>query len=603
MSGNGNGNGSSGHGDIPSAPVQLRFGAKAALSLPPQVPVQKYRPAQSNIPDDKRVRAQLKKAAADHIRQVNAVPPLTMSELREHTAAVLTLTGVDLKFKDYVAVLVSNAAWHDTIAKIPYERRLLLIPKCLRIEDKCPAPFDQFGLLCKECGLCSIQDLTVEAERLGYAVLVAEGSAIVRSMIETGKIDAVVGVSCLNVLEKSFPHMEAAAIPGVAIPLLQDDCINTTVDLDWVWDLIHLTSKDKTYRLDLDGLKADVKSWFGAASLDEIMGPAADETSSVARRWLAKDGKRWRPYLTACATMALLSDSTDEAPVVTADLKKLAVAVECFHKASLIHDDIEDGDEKRYGESTLHAEEGIPVALNAGDFLLGEGYRLIGELGVADSVKVEMLKLAAAGHLTLSRGQGRELSWIRKPAPLASIDVLDLFRLKTAPAFEVALRLGACLGGADEETHDVLHKYSESLGIAYQIQDDLEDCKEGSESDDLSKGRPSVVVAIAYKRAEGAEKELMSTLFRPATAPVNGAAHAVFKSSKAIEKAEELLEAYKEEAIRSLRFLSGPTLKGLLRRVVGKIFGEHLIEGYCKEFEARNAAARTADAQAPVAGL
>ncbi|MBV8881061.1 MAG: DUF116 domain-containing protein, partial [Planctomycetaceae bacterium] len=400
MSGNGT-------NDIPAAPVQLRFGAKPALSLPPQVPIQKYRASQSNIPDDKRVRAQLKKAAADHIRRVNAVPPLTISELREHTAAVLALTGVDVQFKDYVAVLVSNAAWHDTVAKIPYERRLLLLPKCLRVEDKCPAPFDEFGLLCKECGLCSIQDLTVEAERLGYAVLVAEGSAIVRSMIETGKIEAVVGVSCLNVLEKSFPHMEAAAIPGVAIPLLQDDCINTTVDLDWVWDLIHLTSKDKTYRLDLEALKADVKTWFGAASLDEIMGPATDETSAVARRWLAKDGKRWRPYLTACATMALLSDQKDEAPRITPDLKKLAVAVECFHKASLIHDDIEDGDELRYGERTLHAEEGVPVALNAGDFLLGEGYRLIGELSVDPAIKVEMLQLASAGHLTLSRGQGR----------------------------------------------------------------------------------------------------------------------------------------------------------------------------------------------------
>jgi len=596
MSGNGT------NGDIPAAPVQLRFGAGAALSLPPQVPIQKYRPSQSNIPDDKRVRAQLKKAAADHVRQVNAVPPLTLDELREHTAAVLALTGTDVKFKDYAAVLVSNAAWHDTVARIPYERRLLLLPKCLRVEDKCPAPFDEFGLLCKECGLCSIQDLTVEAERLGYAVLVAEGSAIVRSMIETGKIEAVVGVSCLNVLEKSFPHMEAAAIPGVAIPLLQDDCINTTVDLDWVWDLIHLTSKDKTYRLDLDALKTDVKSWFSAASLDEIMGPAADETSAVARKWLAKDGKRWRPYLTACATMALLSDQKEEAPSITPDLKKLAVAVECFHKASLIHDDIEDGDLKRYGESTLHSEEGIPVALNAGDFLLGEGYRLIGELNVEPAVKVEMLKLAASGHLTLSRGQGRELAWIRKPAPLASVDVLDLFRLKTAPAFEVALRLGAFLGGADDETHDVLHQYSESLGIAYQINDDLDDCKEGNESDDLSKGRPSVVVAIAYKRAEGAEKELMATLFRPATAPVNGEVHQVFKSSRATEKAEELLEAYKEAAIRSLRFLSGPTLKGLLRRVVGKIFGEHLIEGYCSEFEARNAASRAAGAQAPAGG-
>ena len=59
-------------------------------------------------------------------------------------------------------------------------------------------------------------DLQNEAERLGYAVLVAEGSALVMAIIQTGKIDALVGVSCLSVLEKAFPYMESAAIPGVA---------------------------------------------------------------------------------------------------------------------------------------------------------------------------------------------------------------------------------------------------------------------------------------------------------------------------------------------------------------------------------------------------
>jgi len=595
--------GSNGNGQPEGVPVMLRFGSGAPLTLPRQVPKQRYRQAQSNIPDDKRVRAQLKKAAEDHVRNVGAVPPLTLDELREHTAAILQQTGVDVRFKDYTAILVSNAAWRDTLAKIPYERRLLLLPKCLREEDRCPAPFDEFGLLCKECGLCSIQDLTVEADRLGYAVLVAEGSAIVRQMIETGKIEAVVGVSCINVLEKSFPHMEAAAIPGVAIPLLQDDCINTTVDLDWVWDLIHLTSNDKTYRLDLDGLKKDVQSWFSKESLARIMGEASDETSMLARDWLVKDGKRWRPYLAACVHMALQSDRHDDPPPASDDLRKLAVAVECFHKASLIHDDIEDGDEKRYGTSTLHAEVGIPVALNVGDFLLGEGYRLIGELAVAPAVKVDMLRAASAGHLMLARGQGKELCWTRNPGPLSSIEVLDIFRQKTAPAFEVALTLGAFLGEADEETHEVLRKYSESLGIAYQVRDDIEDCSGESDSNDVVGRRPSVILAIALKRAEeGAEKDLIRSLFGANPPKVNGELHQILKERKAIEKAEELLEAYKEDAIRSLRFLSNPTLKGLLRRVVGKIFGEHLVEGYCSEFEARNAASRAAGAQPPAGG-
>ena len=570
------------------------------LQLPVKVPRQTYRRAQSNIPDDKRVRVRLKQLTEDYIKRVGAIPPLTMDELREHTGAVLMEAGLDTIYKDYVAILVGNAAWRDTVARIPYDRRLLLIPKCLRVEDKCPAPFDEFGLLCKECGLCSIQDLTVEAERLGYAVLVAEGSAIVRSMIETGKIDAVVGVSCINVLEKCFPHMEAAAVPGVAIPLLQDDCINTTVDLDWVWDLIHLTSDDKTYRLDLDTLKTEVRGWFAADSLDAIMGAVrdGDETEQIARDFLATGGKRWRPYLTACTYMALESDRQEDEPELTAAVKKAAVAIECFHKASLIHDDIEDGDEQRYQSPTLHTAVGVPVALNIGDFLVGEGYRLLGELG-----KGEMTAVAAEGHVTLSRGQGRELLWVRNPKPLPSIQVLEIFRQKTAAAFEVALRLGAMLGGADEETHDVLSKYSEALGIAYQIKDDLEDFKGDADSNDLEQVRLSLILAIAHKRAEGAEKARIAALIRSGTPDGADEVHEIVRELGVLDKTEDLLEAYKEEAIRSLRFLSSPTLKGLMRRIVGKIFGEKLIEGYCSEFEARNAASRATGAESASGSL
>ena len=567
-----------------------------SLQLPVQVPRQTYRPAQSNIPDDKQVRLRLKRITENHVHKVGAIPPLTLEELQEHTQAVLAKANLDLIYKDYASILVSNAAWRDSLAKIPYDRRLLLIPKCLRVEERCPAPFDEFGLLCKECGLCSIQDLTVEAERLGYAVLVAEGSAIVRSMIETGKIEAVVGVSCINVLEKCFPHIEAAAIPGVAIPLLQDDCVNTTVDLDWVWDLIHLTSDDKTYRLDLDTIKNEVRGWFNEDSINTIMGKAEDETAKVARQWLLKGGNRWRPYLATCTYMALESDrrQADSKPVLTAAVKKAAVAIECFHKASLIHDDIEDSDEQRYGSPALHAEVGVPVALNVGDFLVGEGYRLLGDLNNTD-----MITVAAQGHVTLSRGQGRELLWARNPEPLPSVEVLDIFRQKTSAAFEVALRLGAILGQADPQAHDVLCKYSDSLGIAYQIKDDLEDFRGEADSNDLAQVRLSLVLAIAHKRAEGSQKKRIEAMIRSGGPTLQDEVRRIVATCGVLDKAEDLLEAYKEDAIRSLRFLSSPTLKGLMRRIVGKIFGEKLIEGYCSEFETRNASSRATGTQSP----
>ena len=288
-----------------------------------------------------------------------------------------------------------------------------------------------------------------------------------------------------------------------------------------------------------------------------------------------------------------MSEYHEHPPVIPADMKKLAIAIECFHKASLVHDDIEDDDDARYGEETLHMEYGVPLALNTGDFLLGEGYRLLAELEIDPEIKVEMLKLAADGHLTLCRGQGAELYWAAHPRPMSTLEVLGIFKEKTAPAFEVALRLGAYYARAARDVHDILSLYSESLGIAYQIADDLDDYSGRSDSNDLQSMRPSVVLAIAHKRA--CDKDIASLTDsiwkrRCSYEEVKTEVNELINKLEVIETADELGEAYMSQAIRSLRPLSNATLKGLLRRVVGKIFGEHLTEGHCGEFEARNAA-------------
>src|SRR5687767_5079525 len=421
------------------------------VSLPRILPVQSERPPQANIPQSLAEREHLRAAARAYVAAVRPVPPMPADGLRLGAEDVVRFARIDPLYTDYVAILLNNEVWREQLATVPFERRLLLLPKCLRIEDKCPAPFDEFGLLCKQCGLCSIQDLQEEAERLGYAVLVAEGSAIVMSIIETGKIEAIVGVSCISVLERAFPYMEAAAIPGIAIPLLQDDCIDTAVDLDWVWDVIHLTSDDRTYRMDLETIRRDVDSWFLPDALDAFLGTPKSETERIARDWLSRAGKRWRPFLTVCAWKALTDDP--DAPVPDG-LRRAAIAVECFHKASLVHDDIEDDDATRYGGDTLHAEYGVPIALNVGDLLVGEGYRLIAGSGAPAGTVVAMLRAAAEGHKTLSVGQGTELSWTRAPRALSSLQVLDIFRQKTAPAFEVALAIGCLYAGSYDEVAD-----------------------------------------------------------------------------------------------------------------------------------------------------
>ena len=566
------------------------------VSLPRVLPVQQERLPQANIPPTLAERERLKGLARRYVADVRPVPPMPADPLREHATEMLARAGADLLYKEYAAVLISNEMWRDALAGIPFERRLLLLPKCLRIEAKCPAPFDEFGLLCKKCGLCSIQDLQEEAERLGYAVLVAEGSAIVMSIIETGKIEAIVGVSCLSVLERAFPYMEAAAVPGVAIPLLQDDCIDTSVDIDWVWDVIHLTSDDRTYRMDLEAIRREVDGWFLPSQLDAFLGPANSETERIGRDWLARAGKRWRPFLTVCAWRALKGDP--DAPIPDG-LRRAAIAVECFHKASLVHDDIEDDDATRYGEDALHAAHGVPVALNVGDFLLGEGYRLLARSDAPAEAAVAMLQAAADGHRTLSVGQGAELAWVRNPKPLASLQVLDIFRQKTAPAFEVALAIGALYAGrADSELADALTRYSEALGIAYQIRDDLQDL--AGASGDICGGRPSLPLAVGLERGRAHDEH--AAVLDPAwrrQASDEQSRQAVLESLAALkvqERCDALLQGYKEQAIRSLADIDNPSLKGLLRRVVGKIFNDLEVKGWCSEFEARNAAGRAARA-------
>lgn len=564
-------------------------GSYSSAAVPKHVVQQRFRTPKKNIPQTPIERNHFLHVIRNYVAEFNPVPPMPTDELKVHADRVIGLLKCDPIYRDYIGVLINNEMWREQIAAVPFERRLLLLPKCLRVESKCPAPFDEFGLLCKQCGLCTIQDLQAEAEKLGYATLVAEGSAIVMSLIQTGKIEAIVGVSCLSVLERAFPYMEAAAIPGVAIPLLQDDCIDTTVDLDWVWDYIHLTSDDQTRRLDLGALRDEVDFWFSPVALDTIMGNAEGETERIAREWLMRAGKRWRPFLAVSTYQALRRDTGKPLPE---DIKKAAVAVECFHKASLIHDDIEDNDALRYGEKTLHEEYGTAVALNVGDLLIGEGYRLLAACKASPAAKAELVRVASEGQRELCRGQGAELCWARNPQTLTQHQVLDIFRKKTAPAFEVALRVGALYAGVEqhEEVEDVLHVYSEALGIAYQIRDDLSDLGDTGETNDIAGLRPSLLLAVAHEKAKDAKKELLASVWRrqlPVGVSVKDI-EALYTEVGADLRAKTLLETYKEEAIRCLQDLDNPNLKGLLRRVLGKIFNDVEIKGWCKEQEQAN---------------
>ncbi|MCJ8331920.1 MAG: polyprenyl synthetase family protein [Lentisphaeria bacterium] len=561
------------------------------VKLPSSIPLRPARKPQEDVPQTRVEREALRKALTEFIATENIVPPVPFEDLKVLADRFIANSEFSEQYRDFSATIMNNLVWEDELAKVPFDRRLLLLPVCLRHESKCTATFDEFGLLCKKCGLCCIQDLIEESEKLGYVVLVAEGTPLVMQLIETGKIEAIVGVSCLNVLERVFPYMESAAVPGIAIPLLQDDCKDTNIDLTWLMDVIHLTAEDKTYRLNLNELRDDVRDWFSADSLEKIMDDdASNPTAVIARDWMAKTGKRWRPFISAAMYMAAQTNNEDgEFPE---DFLKAAVAVECFHKASLIHDDIEDNDAIRYGEKTLHEEYGIPVALNVGDYLLGEGYRLLADCDISAEQKVKMLHAAAMGHRSLSSGQGAELIWANDPKPMDPKEVIHIFREKTAPAFEVALRIGSVYAGNEESIWEFIAKYSEALGIAYQISDDLDDIFGSIDSNDASDMRPSLLLALAHQKAKGDDKELMRKLWTKEIAYVDFSTdiERILSDLEIEKRARELRDAFIEEAIRSLSSLDNPSIKGLLRRIITKILDDNEVEAFCHESKPGNVA-------------
>lgn len=504
----------------------------------------------NEVPQSKAEREIFFRHVREYVGMNVLAPPATIDEIKRHASALLKKCRIDSRYSDFISVLLGNTLWKDTVSTIPFNRRIFMIPHCLRDKKTCIAEMDEFGLLCRECGKCPIGTLKKEAESLGYLVLVAEGTTLVTSLIGQGKIDAVIGIGCLSSLEKTFPHITSNAVPGMAIPLLHNGCINTEVDIEWAIDMLHLRSEDKNVRhVDYHALQKEVSSWFSIGQLYGFLKLGGSTVEKTAVEYLAKAGKRWRPFIVA-ATYKGLSPSSDKIPDT---IRTLAISIECFHKASLIHDDIEDDDEYRDGEKTLHAVHGVPIALNIGDFLLGEGYRLLARCDIPQTQKELLLDVVSQGHQNLCIGQGMELSW-RSSKHLPTVrEIIAISRLKTVPAFEVAFMLGAITAGAESRTCSSLKDFSTHLGIAYQISDDMKDASRKSEHPELS-----INLAAANELSRSARRN-------------NAGLTKGIASTKVKEKVTRLLEHHRKLAISAANRVESIALKTFLYRIIGRI--------------------------------
>ena len=185
---------------------------------------------------------------------------------------------------------------------------------------------------------------------------------------------------------------------------------------------------------------------------------------------LMAGGKRLRPMLLMASADAVGGNGDDYI--------KAACALEMIHTYSLIHDDLPamDNDDYRRGKLTNHKVFGAGMATLAGDALLTMTFGvLLRQKGVSDSAKVRIVRelSVAAGPNGMVGGQAIDLESEGK-----RIDCETLYKMhmgKTGALFRAAVRMGAILAGADEDSLAALTHYAEQFGLAFQITDDILD--------------------------------------------------------------------------------------------------------------------------------
>lgn len=514
------------------------------------------------VPREASLRMAIRNEIKSWVLARSIIPPVSYGIIEDIAGACLEETGRSKDLTAFAMICCGNAIWHPAVEVVPYNRRILLLPQCLKNSRLCRGQQDEMGLLCSECGNCIIHEIQREAENLGYVVLITDGTTVATRLVESGKVDAVIGVGCMQVLQKMFASVHKYALPGIGIPLLDCGCRDTTADVAWIKEELYRFNQQPGFRLlNLNYLRSRTASVFGEEQLKRIIPPSGNSLDTLVYESLLAGGKRLRPLLTLLTYEAFSRESDPDT------LNRLALIVECFHKASLIHDDIEDDDGIRYGKQTLHARYGVPVAINIGDLLLGEGYRLLACTNLPEPALLACLRMVSRGHRKLSLGQGIELMAMKNRQILSVEETLEVFEHKTAAAFEVSLLLGALAGGADHQTLSLLGQFSRFTGIAYQIKDDLSDFITQDGSFEFRK--PSILVSLLTSCLSPAE----TLIFQQASEHHDfNPVRELVDHYGIVQKTEHLLKDNIRQSDNCLEQLQNIGLKIALHEILGHIF-------------------------------
>jgi len=282
---------------------------------------------------------------------------------------------------------------------------------------------------------------------------------------------------------------------------------------------------------------------------------------AVADHLISSGGKRIRPMLTL-ASAALFGYEGD------GDVK-LATAVEYMHTATLLHDDVVDESAMRRGKPAARLLWGNQASVLVGDFLLGQAFKLMVEVG-----SLEALGVFSSAAATISEGEVRQLAGA-KNLSVGEDHYMAVIEAKTAALFSAATASGPII--ADAPRHrQAMADFGRNLGLAFQLIDDVLDFAGSAETlgknvgDDLREGKATLPVLLAFARGDEADRAFWRRCIEDGEvgeAEVAGAVRRV-RETGALEECRTRASAFADGAVASLADVPDSETRRILEDVV-----------------------------------
>lgn len=231
---------------------------------------------------------------------------------------------------------------------------------------------------------------------------------------------------------------------------------------------------------------------------------------------LDQGGKRWRPFLTSLIINAYGKDINNYI--------EFTIVPEIIHTATLIHDDIEDNSDSRRGMPSVHKKYSLDIATNLGDIMYFLPMNAIMDSNkLSLDVKDRIFHYFIKDMTRLGIGQATDIAWHSGRISIENINeekYLQMAQDKTGVLSRFACELGGILAGVNDKDIEVLGRFGATIGIAFQIQDDLLNIYEskvsknkGGVGDDISEGKITLLVIDTLKNStESDKKELIEIL-------------------------------------------------------------------------------------------